>query len=75
MTKAKSPNSRWRGGQTWARYSSERTVEHTRHVKNWKGQWRTVTDNPTELKFCERARNAVGVLLGWRNGARVHSLI
>lgn len=58
-------NSRWR--KDAKRYSTERTVEQTRHVQRPDGVRRRVTDAPSEARFVERAHEAAG----WRGGARV----
>jgi hypothetical protein len=58
-------NSRWRKGAV--RYSSDRTVEHTRYVRQADGSRRRKTDAPTERVFVDRLRDADG----FRNGARV----
>jgi hypothetical protein len=58
-------NSRWR--KNAQRYSTERTVEHTRFVRQADGSRRRETDAPTEVRYVERVREAEG----WRKGARV----
>jgi hypothetical protein len=49
------------------RISNDRTVEHTRFVRQPNGSRRKVTDTPTERVFVERSHEASE----WRNGARV----
>lgn len=58
-------NSRWRKGAQ--RYRSDRTVEHTRYVRQPDGTRRRKTDAPSEVQFVGRLREADG----WRNGARI----
>lgn len=58
-------NSRWR--KHAQRYSSDRTVEQTRYVRQPDGSRRRKTDAPTEVAFVARLREPAG----WRNGARV----
>lgn len=65
LKKPKKLNSRWRKGAI--RYSSERTIEHTRHVRQADGSRRRETDAPTEARYVERFRDADG----WRKGARI----
>jgi len=67
MTEVKKINSRWRGAQ---RYSTDRTVEHTRHVRQPSGHYRKETDALTEVRFVERMHEANG----WRKGARIKKL-
>lgn len=57
-------NSRWRKGAQ--RYSTERTVEHTRFVREPSGHFRREVDAPTETRFCDRLHQSAG----WRGGAR-----
>lgn len=59
------PNSRWRKGAE--RYSTKRTVEDVRHVRDPDGIFRRETDAPTEVRFNDRRHSPPG----WRNGARV----
>lgn len=58
-------NTRWRAGAV--RYSSERTVEHLRFVRQPDGSFRRKTDAPTEAQFVLRLREP----WGWRHGARI----
>lgn len=58
-------NSRWRNGAV--RYSTDRTVEHTRYVRQPDGSRRRKTDAPTEAAFVERLREPAD----WRKGARI----
>jgi len=58
-------NSRWRKGAQ--RYSTERTVEHTRSVRQADGNRRRETDSVTEVRFVERAHEGPE----WRKGARI----
>jgi hypothetical protein len=58
-------NTRWRKGAQ--RYSTDRTVEHARWVRQPDGGRRLERDAPTEVRYVERAREAPG----WRRGARV----
>lgn len=64
----KAMNSRWRKGAQ--RYSSDRTIEHTRYVRQPDGSRRRKTDAPSEVQFVSRLRET----FGWRNGARVRKL-
>lgn len=59
------PNSRWRSGRP--RYSSDRTVEDSRQVRDRRGIKRLKRDAPSEVQWCDRRRES----FGWRNGARV----
>jgi hypothetical protein len=63
--KLKKLNSRWRKGAQ--RYSTERTVDHVRHVMQADGKRRREVDAVAEPRFVERAHEAAG----WRNGARI----
>jgi hypothetical protein len=65
MTESTKLNTRWRKGAQ--RYRSDRTVEHTRYVRQPDGSRRRKTDAPTEVLFVARLREGEG----WRNGARV----
>jgi hypothetical protein len=58
-------NSRWRKGAQ--RYSTERTVEQTRFVKQPDGSRRRETDAVAEPRFVDRAHEVAG----WRHGAKV----
>lgn len=58
-------NSRWR--KSAQRYSSDRTVEHTRYVRQPDGSRRRKTDAPTEIVFVQRMHEGSD----WRHGARV----
>jgi hypothetical protein len=61
----KKVNSRW--GSRGQRYSSDRTVEDSRQVRDRRGVKRLKRDAPSEVQWCERRREA----FGWRNGARL----
>jgi hypothetical protein len=63
--KRKKLNTRWRKGAV--RYSSDRTIEHARWVRQPDGARRLEKDAPTEARFVERLHQQPG----WRNGARV----
>lgn len=65
---SKKLNTRWRKGAQ--RYSSDRTVEHSRYVKTPDGARRRKTDSPSEVMFVSRMHEPTG----WRNGARVRKL-
>jgi hypothetical protein len=67
-TKSTKLNTRWRKGAQ--RYPSNRTVEHTRYVRQADGSLRRKTDSPSEVIFVSRLRESPG----WRNGARVKKL-
>lgn len=58
-------HSRWRKGAQ--RYPSDRTVEHTRYVRQSDGSRRRKTDAPTEAAFVQRLHEGSD----WRHGARV----
>jgi hypothetical protein len=58
-------NSRWRKGAQ--RYSTDRTIEQTRFVRQPNGYRRRESDSPTEVRFVERVHEATG----WHNGARI----
>jgi hypothetical protein len=66
--KPKKLNSRWRKGAV--RYSTERTVEVTRHTQQADGKRRRETDAVSEPRFIERLHEATG----WHRGARVRKL-
>ena len=58
-------NSRWRKGAE--RYSTKRTVDDTRYVRQPDGACRKEADAPTEARYNERRHSPQG----WRNGARI----
>jgi hypothetical protein len=61
-------NSRWRKGAQ--RYSSKRTVESARWVKDPSFGRRLVRKMVTELLFVEQGHEPYG----WRHGARLHKV-
>jgi hypothetical protein len=61
-------NSRWRKGAQ--RYPTDRTVEHTRFVRQPDGARRRKTDAPSEAVFVSRLRESPG----FRNVARIRKL-
>jgi hypothetical protein len=59
-------NSRWAKGGP--RQRKDVKIDDTRWVSNRRGIKRLVTDQPSELVYCQRRHEGPG----WKNGARVN---
>lgn len=61
----KKVNSRWHKGGIRQRMDVK--TDDARWVRNVRGFWRLITDQPSEVVYCARRHEG----LGWRHGARV----
>lgn len=64
------PGSRWVKGNKHLRQSASAKVEDARFVADRHGTKRLVTDQPTEVVYCQRRRESSG----WRHGARIRAV-